>query len=186
MGFTSDEGLGLNYVHMHSNCKATPRTPLGLTTPSPYTRVTVPRHKKPRYCRGVDGFNLFKPSGIPLSQLEITELGLDELEAMRLCDLEGKQQEEAAQRMGVSRGTIQRLLQSGRRKLLTSITEGQALSFEDADHVCISPEPGRGRGRHGRRRGRWATPGGPYPDTSEESRLPPTDSQRPERNSERA
>lgn len=155
MGFTSGEELDLNYVHMHIKCKAAVQSPLGLATPSPYTRVTVPRHKKPRYCRGVNGFNLFKPSGIPLSQLEITELGLDELEAMRLCDLEGKQQEEAAQRMGVSRGTVQRLLQSGRRKLLTSITEGQALSFEDADHVCIGPRPGWGPGRHGRgRRGR--------------------------------
>jgi len=130
-----------------------PPIPLGRHALSPYTLVTVPRQKKLRYCRGVDGFNLFKPSGLPLSQLDIVELGLDELEAMRLCDLEGKQQEEAACAMGISRGTIQRLLQSGRKKLLSSITEGQALSFEDADHVCISPRPGRGRGRHGRRGG---------------------------------
>ena len=120
---------------------------------NPYTQRTVPRQKKLRYCRGLSGFNLFKPSGIPLSQLEIVELGLDELEAMRLCDLENRQQDEAADVMGVSRGTIQRLLQSGRRKLLTSITEGHALSFADADHVCISPHPRPGR--HGRgRRGR--------------------------------
>ncbi len=112
----------------------------------------MPRQKKLRYCRGVTGFNLFKPSGIPLAQLEIVELGLDELEAMRLCDLEEKQQEEAAVEMGVSRGTIQRLLQSGRKKLLSSITEGHALSFVDADHVCIGPSPRGGRGRHGRGR----------------------------------
>jgi len=132
--------------------------PLSPQPQAPYTRRTVPRQKKPRYCRGVDGFNLFKPSGIPLSQLEIVELGLDELEAMRLCDLEGKQQEEAAQQMGVSRGTVQRLLQSGREKLLTSIIEGQALSFEEAEHVCIDPRPGWGYGRHGR--GRGGPPGG--------------------------
>lgn len=133
-------------------CTADARRALGVGVASPYTQRTVPRRKKLRYCRGVNGFNLFKPSGIPLSQLAITELGLDELEAMRLCDLEGKQQDEAAQEMGISRGTIQRLLQSGRRKLLTSITEGHALTFADADHVCISPVPGRGRhgrGRHG-------------------------------------
>jgi predicted DNA-binding protein (UPF0251 family) len=110
----------------------------------------VPRRKKLRYCRGIEGFNLFKPSGIPLSQLKIVELGLDELEAMRLCDLEGKQQEEAAESIGVSRGTIQRLLQSGRVKLLTSITEGHALSFADSEHVCIRPGPGRGRQGRGR------------------------------------
>jgi len=121
-------------------------------TPTPYTFRTVPRRKKLRYCRGISGFNLFKPSGIPLSQLEIVELGLDELEAMRLCDLEGKQQEEAAQTMGVSRGTIQRLLQTGRKKVLLAITEGEALSFAEADHVCIGPIPGRGHGRYGRGR----------------------------------
>jgi predicted DNA-binding protein (UPF0251 family) len=137
---------------MNTKCKATLRRGLGPETESPYTQDTVPRRKKLRYCRGVSGFNLFKPSGIPLSQLEIVELGLDELEAMRLCDLEGNQQEEAAQRMGVSRGTIQRLLQIGRKKVLHAITEGEALSFADAEHVCISPRPGWGRGRHGRGR----------------------------------
>lgn len=141
----------------------------------------MPRQKKLRYCRGVDGFNLFKPAGIPLSQLEIAELGLDELEAMRLCDLDGKQQEEAAQAMGVSRGTIQRLLQSGRKKLLTSITEGQALSFEDAEHVCISPRPGWGRGRHGRRSGRRGAQEIRRPDAPDATITPRPTEQRPDR-----
>jgi predicted DNA-binding protein (UPF0251 family) len=106
-----------------------------------------------RYCRGIEGYNLYKPSGIPLSQMEIIELGLDELEAMRLCDFDGKQQEEAADAMGVSRGTIQRLLESGRHKTLDALISGKALSFADADHVCIRPSTARGRGRHGH--GEW-------------------------------
>ena len=110
----------------------------------------MPRQKKMRYCRGVEGYNLYKPSGIPLSQMEISELGLDELEAMRLCDGEGKQQEEAAEIMGISRGTIQRLLDAGRKKTIDALIHGQALSFSDEDHVCIRPQPGRGRGRHRR------------------------------------
>lgn len=112
----------------------------------------MPRSKKMRYCRRIDGYNLYKPAGIPLSQMEIIELGLDELEAMRLCDFDAKQQEEAADAMGVSRGTIQRLLESGRRKMLDALVNGQALSFADADHVCIRPTDKNGRG-HG---GRWA------------------------------
>lgn len=104
-----------------------------------------------RYCRGVNGYNLYKPSGIPLAQLQITELGLDELEAMRLCDAEGHQQEAAAEAMGVSRGTIQRLLESGRQKTIDALVHGKAISFADADHVCIGPQPRGGRGRHGRR-----------------------------------
>lgn len=103
-----------------------------------------------RYCRGIEGYNLYKPAGIPLSQMEVIELGLDELEAMRLCDSDGKQQEEAADTMGVSRGTIQRLLESGRRKTLDALVNGQALSFADADHVCIRPTSMNGRGRGGR------------------------------------
>jgi len=133
---------------MHDECKS-PSARLGVSFSNPYTHGNMPGRKKLRYCRGVDGFNLFKPSGIPLSQLELVELGLDELEAMRLCDLEDKQQEEAAEVMGVSRGTVQRLLQSGRKKVLQAISQGQALSFADADHVCIGPR--RGAGWHGRR-----------------------------------
>jgi uncharacterized protein len=111
----------------------------------------MPRHKKMRYCRGVEGYNLYKPSGIPLSQIEISELGLDELEAMRLCDGEGKQQEEAADAMGVSRGTIQRLLDAGRRKTVDALVHGKALSFSDSEHVCINPPFGPGGGRRHRR-----------------------------------
>ena len=119
-----------------------------------YTRFIMPRQKKTRFCRGVEGYNLYKPAGVPLSQIEISELGLDEIEAMRLCDLEGKQQEEAANAMGVSRGTIQRLLETGRQKAIDALVHGKALSFSDADHVCIRSPRGGGMGRHRCRGGR--------------------------------
>jgi len=114
----------------------------------------MPRNKKPRYCREFGGFDLFKPSGIPLSQLELVEIDLDELEAMRLCDLEGLHQEQAAEAMKVSRGTVQRLLQSGRTKLLDVIFHGKALVVRECDHVFIHSR-GQGRHRHGRK---------PYPE----------------------
>ena len=44
-----------------------------------------------------------------MAQLETIRLELSELEAMRLCDLEGLDQSAAGERMGVSRGTVQRL-----------------------------------------------------------------------------
>jgi len=113
----------------------------------------MPRSKKPRYCRGINGYNLFKPAGIPLSHVELTELGLDELEAMRLCDLDGVQQEEAATEMRVSRATIQRLLETGRRKVTDALVHGKAVSLADAEHVLIRSIPPRGPGRHGRRFG---------------------------------
>lgn len=119
-----------------------------------YTLNAMPRPKKMRYCREVAGYNLYKPSGIPMSQLEVVDLGLDELEAMRLCDFDGKEQEEAATAMGVSRGTVQRLLESGRKKLLDAIVHGKALCFGDDEHVCVRPQPPCGRGRGGWRHGR--------------------------------
>lgn len=126
---------------------------LAIKPTAPYTATAMPRNKKMRYCRGIEGYNLYKPSGIPLSQMEVIELGLDELEAMRLCDFDGKQQDEAAAAMGISRGTIQRLLESGRHKTLDALVGGKALSFADADHVCIRSPVARGRGHHGS--GEW-------------------------------
>lgn len=51
----------------------------------------------------------------------------EELEAMRLVDLLGKTQEEAARSMRCSRATVSRLLRSGRRKLMQGIIEGRSI-----------------------------------------------------------
>jgi len=50
-----------------------------------------------------------------------------ELEALRLVDLEGLSQEEAGDRMGVSRGTVWRLIQSARKKTAQALTEGRPI-----------------------------------------------------------
>jgi uncharacterized protein len=121
---------------------------LGLRT---VLRRSMGRQKKPRFCRAFRGYNLFKPAGIPLSQLETLEVPLDELEAVRLCDLEGREQEEAAQEMGVSRGTIQRLVYAGRRKLIDAVIHGKALAVEESEHVVVRGPGWHGRGRHGGR-----------------------------------
>lgn len=47
----------------------------------------------------------------------------DELEALRLVYFEGLTQEEAARKMNISRGTLWRALDSGRRKLVKAIIE---------------------------------------------------------------
>jgi predicted DNA-binding protein (UPF0251 family) len=70
-----------------------------------------------------------------MHQLETVALGLDELEALRLCDLDGHDQETAGAHMGVSRGTVQRLLQSARAKVVKALVESAALVIEgDAEH----------------------------------------------------
>jgi predicted DNA-binding protein (UPF0251 family) len=58
-----------------------------------------------------------------------------EIEALRLVDLEGLSQEQAGIEMGVSRGTVWRLLQSARRKVAQALTEGRALAVtSEADY----------------------------------------------------
>jgi predicted DNA-binding protein (UPF0251 family) len=51
-----------------------------------------------------------------------------ELEALRLVDLEGLSQEQAGTKMGVSRGTIWRLVKSARSKVAQALTEGRPLT----------------------------------------------------------
>ena len=91
-----------------------------------------PRPRKPRRCGcpyRPPGSLVFKPAGTPLKQLERVAIGRDELEAMRLCDGEGLSQQAAGERMGVSRGTVQRLVTAARGKLIRAVIEGQALVF---------------------------------------------------------
>lgn len=63
-------------------------------------------------------------------EIEKIILARDELEALRLCDLEDLTQEEAGGRMGVSRGTVQRILSSARKKVALALTSGRAIVFE--------------------------------------------------------
>lgn len=87
----------------------------------------MPRPRKERNCRQHEGDRVFKPRSIPMTELEVITLGEDELEALRLCDVEGLHQAVAGERMGVSRGTVQRLLKTGRETIVRAIVENAAL-----------------------------------------------------------
>ncbi len=50
-----------------------------------------------------------------------------ELEAFRLVDMEGLSQEEAGEKMGVSRGTVWRLVQTARKKTAQALIEGRPI-----------------------------------------------------------
>ena len=68
----------------------------------------------------------FTPSG-SVADLEPVYLEPAELEAFRLVDQEGLSQEDAGVRMGISRGTVWRLLQRARKKTAQALTEGRPL-----------------------------------------------------------
>jgi predicted DNA-binding protein (UPF0251 family) len=94
-----------------------------------------PRPKKIRICEGKFCGKAFKPAGTPLSELRQVELHIDELEALRLCDGEGMTQEEAGRSMGVSRGTIQRIITVARKKTSKALSEGYAIVFVKDEEV---------------------------------------------------
>lgn len=66
------------------------------------------------------------PGGISARKGAIV-MNFDELEALRLVDYMGLTQDEASQKMGVSRGTVWRCLDSARKKLVAMIVEGREL-----------------------------------------------------------
>lgn len=85
---------------------------------------------RPMKCRRVAcnvPVRYFKPQGIPMYALEEVELALDEVEAMRLTDIEDLYQAEAAERMGISRQTLGNIIARAHKKVALAIMEGKAL-----------------------------------------------------------
>lgn len=75
---------------------------------------------------------IYKPAGVPLDGLRRVNLLPEELEALRLMDLEDLTQEDAAERMGISRSTFQRIVAQARRQVALALIEGAALIIEGA------------------------------------------------------
>lgn len=88
------------------------------------------RGKKPRNCGCKFKGRAFKPVGVPLCDTERVTLSLEELEALKLCDLDDLTQADAGAKMGVSRGTVQRILASARKKVAQALSRGHVIIFE--------------------------------------------------------
>ena len=104
----------------------------------------MPRPIKCRRVGFVPDVLYFKPAGIPMRDLEEVELSLDELESIRLADLEGMYQEDAAGHMCVSRQTFANILTSARNKMAECLIQGKAMRIEggrvetkDREFVCM-------------------------------------------------
>ena len=80
-----------------------------------------------RSVEGVPRITLFKPAGVPARELEQLQLTVDELEAIRLVDLEALSHEQAAEAMGISRQTVGRVLERGRAKVAEALVGGKAI-----------------------------------------------------------
>jgi len=126
----------------------------------------MPRPKNFRRVACLPQATYYKPRGIPLAGLECVTLTVDEVEAVRLADEQGLYQEQAAEKMNVSRQTFGRILESAHKKIAHALVNGKALSIEGgAFEMPAGPMGGtgpdrfgrgfgrRGRGRRGRGRG---------------------------------
>ena len=84
---------------------------------------------KPRRVFFDPNVTYFKPRAIPLSILEEVDLGVDELEALRLCDLKDLNQVESAKKMGISQSTLQRILALAHKKIAEALIKGKAIKI---------------------------------------------------------
>lgn len=113
---------------------------------------------RPRHFRRVGCLpqaNYYKPRGIPLHVLQHINLTVDELEAIRLADLQGLYQELAAEKMNVSRQTFGRILESAHKKIADALVNGKALLIKGGSiELADAAGPYRGGQRRGHRRGR--------------------------------
>ncbi|HLD91969.1 MAG TPA: DUF134 domain-containing protein [Patescibacteria group bacterium] len=90
----------------------------------------MPKHKIPRCVCFNPGVTYFKPRGIPLRLLEEVVLLLDEVEALKLYEVDGLEQTKAAKKMKVSQPTFARILASANKKVSEALIKGKAIRIE--------------------------------------------------------
>ena len=88
------------------------------------------RPKKTRWIKCEPGERCFRPQCKPLSELEGVYLTIDEFEALRLADVEGLRQVEAAKKMHVSRPTFTRIYAVARAKVGDALVNIKAIKIE--------------------------------------------------------
>ena len=95
------------------------------------------RPNKRRYVSPSPRITEFRPAGVTPDELRVLVLPLDGLEALRLTDLVGLEQAEAARHMGVSRQTFGRILAAARRLASQALVGGLALRIETTASIEV-------------------------------------------------
>jgi len=99
----------------------------------------VPRPRKRRTFSNTVHPAIYKPAGVPLDGLRQVTLLFEELEALRLADLQGLSQAASAELMGISRSTFQRILERAHRQVALALVEGHALHIIGSSFELSSP-----------------------------------------------
>lgn len=92
----------------------------------------MPRPRIKRHLRFEPEVTYFKPRGIPLRMLEEVSLAPDEVEALKLHDVDGLSQTKAAKRMKISQPTFSRILNSAYHKAAKALIKGWAIRFKQS------------------------------------------------------
>lgn len=117
----------------------------------------MPRPKIRRCVQQGPVHTFYKPQGVPLEGLTGVNLTVEGLEILRLVDAEGLDQDAAAERMGVSRPTVSRMLAEARRTVARALSNGWAIHIDGGHYRMVGgvggpAGPGRRQGRGRRRR----------------------------------
>jgi predicted DNA-binding protein (UPF0251 family) len=92
----------------------------------------MPRHKIPRCLRFNPHVVYFKPRGIPLRHLEEVALMPDEIEALKLYQVDNLDQTTAASKMAISQPTFARILASANKKIARALIKGMAIRIQSS------------------------------------------------------
>ena len=90
------------------------------------------RKKKVRYIQEMPKIAMFSPRGRP-GRPDSVELTVDQYEAIRLADLQGYHQVEAAQFMGISRPSFGRILKVARKIIADALVNGKSINIRISD-----------------------------------------------------
>jgi predicted DNA-binding protein (UPF0251 family) len=93
-------------------------------------RMNMPRPCKCRRVGCEPEVSYFKPRGIPVTKLDELIITVDEFEAIRLADIEGMYQEEAAEQMNVSRQTFGNIVKAAHHKIADALINGKAIKIK--------------------------------------------------------
>lgn len=95
----------------------------------------MPRPTKFRRVEFLPKYNYFIPLGKKKCELEEVVLKIEELEAIRLKDIEELKQEECAEKMHVSRQTFQNIIDDARKKVAIALTQGKAIKIAGGNYT---------------------------------------------------
>ena len=96
----------------------------------------MPRPRGQRRIRFSPIAKYFKPQGIPMRDLKVIELTHEEIESLRLKNVEKLSQIKCAKEMHTSQSTFQRILTNAEQKVSMALVEGCAIRIHDEECTC--------------------------------------------------